>query len=82
MPVSGTTNTAPANYRRGYIESWNLFVQQDLGAKFVANIGYVGTHQVRQLGGVTLNAGTAPQRLDHLHGQRTIQPLLRALRNL
>jgi hypothetical protein len=43
LPVSGTTNTAPGNYRRGYIESWNLFVQQDLGAKFVANIGYVGT---------------------------------------
>ena len=60
LPVSGTTNTAPGNYRRGYIESWNLFVQQDLGAKFVANIGYVGTHQVRQLAGVTLNAAPLP----------------------
>jgi Carboxypeptidase regulatory-like domain len=60
LPVSGSTNTAPANYRRGYIESWNLFVQGDLGAKFVANVGYVGTQAIRQLAGVTLNAAPLP----------------------
>jgi hypothetical protein len=60
LPVTGSTNTAPANYRRGYIESWNLFVEQDLGSGFVANVGYVGTHQVRQLAGYTLNAGPVP----------------------
>jgi hypothetical protein len=60
LPVSGSTNTAPANYRRGYIESWNLFVEQDLGAQFVANIGYVGTHMVRQLAGYSLNAAPLP----------------------
>ena len=60
LPVSGGTNTVPKNYRRGYIESWNLFVEQDLGHSFVANIGYVGTHQVRQLIGYTLNAAPLP----------------------
>jgi hypothetical protein len=60
LPVSGSTNTAPANYHRGYIESWNLFVQGDLGAKFVANVGYVGTRVVRQLTGYTLNAAPLP----------------------
>jgi hypothetical protein len=60
LPVSGSTNTAPANYHRGYIGSWNLFVQGDLGAKFVANIGYVGTRVVRQLTGYTLNAAPLP----------------------
>jgi len=60
LPVSGSTNTAPANYRRGYIESWNLFLEQDLGSSFVANIGYVGTHQVRQLAPYTLNAAPLP----------------------
>lgn len=60
LPVSGSTNTAPKNYRRGYIESWNLFVQQDLGANFVMNLGYVGTHAVRQLFGYTLNAAPLP----------------------
>ena len=49
LPVSGGTTTVVQNYRRGYIESWNLFFQQDIGANFVANVGYVGTHQVRQL---------------------------------
>lgn len=60
LPVSGGTNTAPKNYRRGYIESWNLFVEQDLGNRFVANIGYVGTHAVRELFGYTLNAAPLP----------------------
>jgi hypothetical protein len=60
LPVSGGTNTAPANYRRGYIESWNLFIQQDLGGRFVANIGYVGTHAVRELFGYSLNAAPLP----------------------
>jgi Carboxypeptidase regulatory-like domain/TonB dependent receptor len=60
LPGGSSTNTTAANYRRGYIESWNLFIQQDLGGKFVANIGYVGTHQVRQLGGYTLNAAPLP----------------------
>ena len=60
LAVSGSTNTAPANYRRGYIESWNLFVQEDLGARFVANLGYVGTHAVRELFGYSLNAAPLP----------------------
>jgi hypothetical protein len=60
LGVSGSDNTAPKNYRRGYIESWNVFVQQDLGHDFVFNLGYVGTHQVRQLVGYTLDAAPLP----------------------
>ncbi|MGD0646365.1 MAG: TonB-dependent receptor [Acidobacteriaceae bacterium] len=60
LPVAGSTNTVPKNFRRGYIESWNLFVQQDLGSAFVMNLGYVGTHQVRQPAGYTLNAAPLP----------------------
>jgi hypothetical protein len=60
LPVSGGTTTAPANYRRGYIESWNLFVQQDLGHSFVMNLGYVGTHAVRELFAYSLNAAPLP----------------------
>ncbi|MEI9977493.1 MAG: TonB-dependent receptor [Edaphobacter sp.] len=60
LPIGSGTNTTAANYRRGYIESWNFFVQQDLGGNFVMNVGYVGTHQVRQLGGYTLNSGPLP----------------------
>jgi hypothetical protein len=53
LPIAGSTSTAPKNFRRGYLESWNLFVQRDLGAKFVANVGYVGNHMVRQQAGVS-----------------------------
>jgi len=49
LPVSGSTTTVTKNFHRGYVESWNLFVQRDLGRKFVGNVGYVGTHDVRQL---------------------------------
>jgi hypothetical protein len=60
LPVSGSTNTMPKNYHRGYIESWNLFIQRDLGHDLIANVGYVGTHQVRQIDGVSINAAPLP----------------------
>jgi hypothetical protein len=60
LPVSGGTTTMPKKYRRGYVESWNLAVQQELRWGFVANIAYVGTHQVRQLAGIALNTSALP----------------------
>lgn len=48
LPVGQGTNALWPNFRRGYIESWNLFVQRDLGWGFVANVGYVGDLFVRQ----------------------------------
>jgi hypothetical protein len=52
LPVTGGTTAPFQNFRRGYIESWNLFVQRDLGKQFVANVGYVGNHFVREQAGV------------------------------
>jgi hypothetical protein len=61
LPIAGSTNTVLQNFRRGYIESWNLFVQRDIGAGFVANVGYVGDHFVRQPAGINyLNAANFP----------------------
>jgi hypothetical protein len=60
LPISGSTTTVAQNFRRGYIESWNLFVQRDLGRQYVANVGYVGTHTVRQQAGISLNAAPFP----------------------
>jgi hypothetical protein len=48
LPVSLGTTTSVKDIRRGYIESWNLFVERELGWKFVGNVGYVGAHAVRQ----------------------------------
>ena len=61
LPVSGGTTTVPKNFRRGYLESWNLFLQHDLGHDYVSNIGYVGNHFVRQQAGVSFyNAAPLP----------------------
>jgi hypothetical protein len=60
LPISGSTTTVAQNFRRGYIESWNLFVQRDIGHDWVANVGYVGTHFVRQQVGISLNAAPFP----------------------
>jgi len=61
LPIAGSTNTVPQNFRRGYIESWNLVVQRTLWAGFVGNVGYVGDHFVRQPAGVGyLNAANFP----------------------
>ena len=61
LPVSGSTTTVAQNFRRGYIESWNLFIQRDLGHDWVGNLGYVGTHFVRQqVGWTPFNAAPFP----------------------
>jgi hypothetical protein len=54
---AGNVNTLPKNFRRGYIQSYNLNVQRGFGA-FVAQVGYVGTHVVNQDGTVNWNYAT------------------------
>jgi hypothetical protein len=49
LPVTGSTVSAIKDYHRGYIESWNAFVQQEFTSRLVMNLGYVGVHDVRQL---------------------------------
>ncbi len=61
LPVTGSTNSVWPNFRRGYLESWNLFVQREIGLGFVANLGYVGDLFVRQQAGVSpYNAAPLP----------------------
>jgi hypothetical protein len=62
MPPTFSTNTLqPGKFRRGYIESFNLTVQRELGAGFVLQTGYVGTRSIRQaLSYFDENAGLIP----------------------
>ena len=61
LPVPNSTVTVTKNFHRGYIESWNLFFEHDMGLGMIANLGYVGTHQVRQQAQTGyLNAGPLP----------------------
>ncbi|MCU1329731.1 MAG: TonB-dependent receptor plug [Bryobacterales bacterium] len=62
IPNTVTTNSLqPGDFRRGYIESFNLTIQREIGAGFVLQTGYVGTRSIRQT--VTyfeINAGLVP----------------------
>ena len=53
LPVAANTQTVPLKYNRGYIMSYNLFVQRELPGAWVGNVGYVGTEYVRQPATVT-----------------------------
>jgi hypothetical protein len=56
LPYNYATQTAPQKWRRGYIEAYNLFLDRDLARDIVLNVGYVGTHHVRQVLGIDINA--------------------------
>ena len=45
------------DFNRGYIESWNMTIEQTLPSGFVSQIGYVANHQIRIEGEYDLNAG-------------------------
>jgi hypothetical protein len=58
LPSTGTV-TFPKNMNRGYIESWNFFMQHAISNDFQVEAGYVGTHAVRTMLAVNIN-GSAP----------------------
>jgi hypothetical protein len=58
LPSTGTT-TFPKDMNRGYIESWNFFIQHAFSSDFQVEAGYVGTHAVRTMLAVNIN-GSAP----------------------
>jgi outer membrane receptor protein involved in Fe transport len=54
LPTNTGTTTIPTNFNRGFINSYNLAVQQQLGKSLSATVGYVGTYQVRPV--INMNA--------------------------
>ena len=62
-----------ANYVRGYIQSWNFTVEQQVG-KWLMSAGYVGTRFIDPLNGLQMNwspvnGGTAREILNRLTGR-------------
>ncbi|MGH9664006.1 MAG: TonB-dependent receptor, partial [Bryobacteraceae bacterium] len=58
---------------RGYVESWNFFIEKQLPGQIVTSVGYVGTQTVRGFGDLEINAaapgaGTAGRPLNVLFG--------------
>ena len=56
---SVSTVTFPANFDRGYYQTWNFFVQREFSPTLTAQVGYVGTHGIHTDMGVNIN-GSAP----------------------
>ncbi|MBV8897856.1 MAG: TonB-dependent receptor [Acidobacteriaceae bacterium] len=56
LPNNISTQAIANPYRRGYLESYNVAVQRDLGLGFTGSAAFVGTHEVRQMSDVDLNA--------------------------
>ncbi len=46
----------PGKYHRGYVESWNVFIEHQLPSDFLLSVGYVGNHYVHEFNGRDLNA--------------------------
>src|SRR5262249_1417120 len=57
LPLTATTTTLSNGlFRRGYIESFNFTVEQQLPGNFVSTVAYVGTRSIRQRSTVNINA--------------------------
>src|SRR5205085_11611082 len=76
LPLDVGFEGQPKNLHRGYIQSWNLTLQKEIGWGFTGEAGYVGTRSIRQLGFIDINAGQTPftedrksTRLNSSHSQ-------------
>src|SRR4030095_15769785 len=63
LPTGTGTTTFPKEVQRDRIHSFNFFIERELPAKFVAQVGYVGTRAVGQMGFININA-SAPGTSD------------------
>jgi hypothetical protein len=56
LPSNTGTTTYPVDAQRKYIQSFNLIVERELPKQFFAQLGYVGTRSVGQMGFININA--------------------------
>jgi hypothetical protein len=68
LPDGVGTTTVPRNFRRGYIHSFNLTVEQEF-AGFVGDLGYVGSRGIRPLTNRNINAALAIEGQPSTFGQ-------------
>ena len=55
MPSPITVFTLADEFERGYIRSWNVAFEKEIGRGFVGEAAHVGTRQIDQLGFRELN---------------------------
>lgn len=47
VPPTVALDLADPNFRRSYIQSWNLMVEKDFGRSWIGQVGYVGNRALR-----------------------------------
>jgi hypothetical protein len=57
LPANTGTTTFPKDAMRDRIHSFNFIVERELPGRFTAQVGYVGTRAVNQMGFININAG-------------------------
>ncbi|HET6979343.1 MAG TPA: TonB-dependent receptor [Pyrinomonadaceae bacterium] len=57
LPANTGTTTFPIDEPRKRIHSFNAFIERQLPWKFAAQVGYVGTRVIGQMGFININAG-------------------------
>jgi len=56
LPATVGTETYPEKFDRGYIQSFNLSVQREVGTRFTVQAAYVGSRAIRQTARININA--------------------------
>jgi hypothetical protein len=86
IPANVTAFTIPLKFDRGYIQSWNVTLERELVSGLKAEVGYVATRQIRQLGFRELNyanigTGVAGQMLNQRFGRMANTQLVTPIGN-
>jgi hypothetical protein len=71
LNTADVATMAPGPFKRGYVESWNFFIERQLPGQMLLSIGYVGNHFVHMMNGRNINPST-------LGGGSDSQPLYAA----
>jgi hypothetical protein len=45
--IYGGARRFPYNYKNGYVQQWNLFIERKFGSNWIVSAGYVGSHGSR-----------------------------------
>jgi hypothetical protein len=83
LPLTATTQTLlPGEFRRGYIQSFNLTFEHELPWGFIGSAGYVGTRTIHQMASINVNAaepggGAAGRPLAARFGRRVDLSVIR-----
>ncbi len=83
MPLTAAIYAVDRNYKRGYVQSWNLTLEREFG-KWIASAGYVATRSVRQSAQLDINwsdlgAGNQGRQLFKTFGRSASTTILGAL---